>query len=364
MSSTAMMNPAQSLQHPHRKPVPARASYNNLQQAQAQQPPAQYPVDQRTYSRTTTNSSSSPANTMYTAPSVQPQQLPQRERRTLSNATSSTASTTNAGLQRAPTNASQPRRSTSSRSTNSASPTSYVALMRKQKATVWCDRAQVENPEILARRRAIKMQAAKDVAGGSHRFSSSSNNAPQSIGIRSKIRHHGLPKANQYTGQGNLAGAGVPLRLSATEVDENDSDEEQDSKYMKQYHSRNGSRGSSFNSGRQPNNNYLSSGNGRGYSSGSTPRSGHSPVDSTTDVADETPMPNQYGQQAGGYFEEGDEAAEEAKFGGVGGLPQRTKPVPQEGHTSDDLRRRGSVDDRTMTMSGVRLFVANPDLSD
>jgi len=28
----------------------------------------------------------------------------------------------------------------------------------------------------------------------------------------------------------------------------------------------------------------------------------------------------------------------------------------------NEMRRRGSVDDRTMTMSGVRLFVANPDI--
>ena len=32
--------------------------------------------------------------------------------------------------------------------------------------------------------------------------------------------------------------------------------------------------------------------------------------------------------------------------------------------TEDELRRRGSVDDRAMTMGGVRLFVANPDLDD
>jgi hypothetical protein len=31
--------------------------------------------------------------------------------------------------------------------------------------------------------------------------------------------------------------------------------------------------------------------------------------------------------------------------------------------SKDDLVRRGSVDERTMTM-GTRLFVANPDLSD
>ena len=357
-AAAAMMNPAQGL--PHRKPVP-RASYNNLQQPPVQPPPAQYGIDQqRTYSRTMTNSTSpSPSNTMYSAP---PPQSQQRDRRTLSNATTSTTGATNAGLQRAPTNTSQPRRSTSSRSTASASPTSYVALMRKQKATVWCDRAQVENPEILARRRAIKVQAAKDVAGGAHRYSTSSNAAPQSIGIRSKIRHHGLPKANAYTGQGNLAGAGVPLRLSATEVDENDSDEEVDSKYMnQQYHSRNGSRGSSLNSGRQPHPSFLSA--DRGYSGGSTPRSGHSPIDSPPDVAEQTPVPNEYGQMpASDYFQS--EEAEEQRFGGVGGLPQRTRPVQSEGQSKDDLRRRGSVDDRTMTMGGGRLFVANPDLSD
>jgi hypothetical protein len=204
------------------------------------------------------------------------------------------------------------------------------------------------------------MQAAKDVAGGSHRYSTSSNTQSQSIGIRSKIRHHGLPKANAYTGQGNLAGAGVPLRLSATEVDENDSDEETDSKYMKQqYHSRNGSRGSSMHSGRQPTNSFLSA--DRGYSSGSTPRSGHSPVDSPPDVSEETPVPNAQGQM-GDYFQ--GEEAEEARFGGVGGLPTRAKPIQPEGKTADELRRRGSVDDRTMTMGGGRLFVANPDLSD
>jgi hypothetical protein len=44
-------------------------------------------------------------------------------------------------------------------------------------------------------------------------------------------------------------------------------------------------------------------------------------------------------------------------------LPPRR--VEEEHKGSDDLRRRGSVDDRTMTMSGAgRLFIANPDLSD
>jgi hypothetical protein len=32
--------------------------------------------------------------------------------------------------------------------------------------------------------------------------------------------------------------------------------------------------------------------------------------------------------------------------------------------TAEDLIRRGSVDERTMTLGRQRLFVANPDLSD
>lgn len=61
-------------------------------------------------------------------------------RRTLSNATTSTSST--GGPTRKPSSSSSTlHRSTSNRS--GSSPSSYVALMRKQKATVWSDRAQV-----------------------------------------------------------------------------------------------------------------------------------------------------------------------------------------------------------------------------
>ena len=64
-------------------------------------------------------------------------------RRTLSNATTSTSSTGGGGVPARKNSAgsSTLARSTSSRS--GTSPTSYVALMRKQKATVWCERAQV-----------------------------------------------------------------------------------------------------------------------------------------------------------------------------------------------------------------------------
>ena len=236
--------------------------------------------------------------------------------------------------------------------------------MRKQKATVWCDRAQHEDPRILAAQRAAKMRAAMEVAGGSHRYSTSSNNASQSTGIRSKIRHHGAPKASTYTGQANLAGAGVPMRLSASEVDENDSDEETgDSKYVG-HHRRNGSATPSMGSGRNPGG-YMQSSNS------STPRSGHSPDESMGNLAeDETPTPNEYNMNASDYLQAGgsgsdDGSQAEASFGRLSGLPQSTGGRQEmDQKTAEELRRRGSVDDRSMTMSGVKLFIANPDLSD
>ncbi|KAK3070030.1 hypothetical protein LTR53_011150 [Teratosphaeriaceae sp. CCFEE 6253] len=76
-----------------------------------------------------------------------------------------------------------------------------------------------------------------------------------------------------------------------------------------------------------------------------------------------------YFVQPGGQGGSGS-SGEEARFGNAGKLPERRRQgvelgggVPS-GKTAEELRRRGSVDDRTMTMGGGRLFVANPDLSD
>lgn len=163
------------------------------------------------------------------------------------------------------------------------------------------------------------------------------------------------------------------MRLSASEVDEGDSDEETGSAYAQKYHSRTGSGRSSLGSGhRGQSGNYLSS--SRGYSNGSTPPSGHSLVESMGDLQEEeTPVPDsQYSSQSTDYFEHpggqggsGSSGETEQRFGGVSNLPER-QPAQLETHrkTSEELRRRGSVDDRTMTMGGGRLFVANPDLSD
>lgn len=215
------------------------------------------------------------------------------------------------------------------------------------------------------------MRAAADIAGGGHTYSQAprtSSSTGMVGGVRSKIRHHGAPKASAYNAAA-FGGAGVPMRLSATEVDEGDSDEET------RYQAKTGSGRNSIGSGRRGNT-YASSGmhasKGRGQSNGSSPPGGGSPVDSIAE--DETPMPtndsskNDYFGQSGGNGGSGSSGEAEEKFGGIAGLPQSSlsaeQQLQQKKNTAEDLRRRGSVDERTSTMSGVRLFIANPDFSD
>ena len=77
-------------------------------------------------------------------------------------------------------------------------------------------------------------------------------------------------------------------------------------------------------------------------------------------------------QRGSGYSGQSTSSGErEASFGSVNTLPQQQQrgvPAPNREasvkKSPEELRRRGSVDDRTMTMSAGRLFVANPDLSD
>ena len=350
MSATLTMNP--STQVPHRKPVPTQRSYNDLQQPmqqsqlQSQQlsagnssQPRQSLTSQPTGTSPNIPERVSPVLGSQAPPPSQQAQYGQQNRRTLSNATSSTSSTNN-GLQRVPTNSAMPRRSTSSRSNSSASPTSYVALMRKQKGTVWCDRAQLEDPNVLAKKRHLKMTAAREVAGGSRingsRISTSSSNLAASGGIRSKIRHQGAPKANQYLGGANMSGAYVPVRLSATEFHEDDSGDEGGVQ-------RNGSGRSSMGSER------------KGSNQGAASPSGYSPTGSMGDLAEEeTPVPTNETMGRSNYFDQsGSDGVEEH--------PPVRSATARERKLQEDLQRRGSVDDRTMTMSAVRLFVANPD---
>lgn len=200
------------------------------------------------------------------------------------------------------------------------------------------------------------------------------------LGVRSKIRHHGAPKAVGYT-PASLVGGGVPMRLSASEVgnEGSDNDDADSAKYYQRAGTGTGtgtgtgSGRSSFASNRRHGGSRLP---GR-FSQGSTPPSGHgsSPEDEIPELS-ETPMPGDYRRTATGtndYFTQpssggpaasgGSGSSGERQFGEVGKLPAPSVPPPRAdaSKTADELRRRGSVDDRTMTMSAVRLFVANPD---
>jgi hypothetical protein len=218
--------------------------------------------------------------------------------------------------------------------------------MRKQKATVWCDRAQYEDPRMLAAQRQAKARAVQEVAGGQHHLPPRSASGGSSMvgGVRSKIgRHHGMPKASLYAPQ-TYAGSGVPMRLSASEVDEGEDEDNGSQNGGAPYHQRTGSGRSSLGSARS----------------------------SPEDLGDlkEEPTPNDQFDSSDSYFHHtktnlstGSGSSGERNFGEVGQMPTAL-PKPEKKGTTEDLVRRGSVDERKMTMSNTRLFIANPDLSD
>lgn len=246
--------------------------------------------------------------------------------------------------------------------------------MRKQKATVWCDRAQHEDPRIAAQQKAARVRAAREINSSlssvEGRTSTSGSMGSGSMGVRSKIRHHGLPKTMVYSA--NMVGGGVPMRLSANEVVD-DGTYNRDADSAREFrHERTWSRGSGGSHSK-----YLNVGQptGRRYSSGSAAYSGgnrSSPGNEDIPELEETPVPGEH--EAGDYFTAGRNAhagsgsssEREASFGRVDKM-EAPPAIRQEKRTSDELRRRGSVDERANTMGymgGGRLFVANPDLSD
>lgn len=265
------------------------------------------------------------------------------------------------------------RRTASARSNGHVS--GYVALMRKQKATVWCDRSQHEDPRLLAQHKAAKARAALEVSGGNvqGRLSTSgSGNAASKGGVTAKIRHHGKANLVGYT-PGDLVGGGVPVRLSATEVE--GEDEENEHRGSSTYNRRSGSGRSSVGSG-QKGLGYRQSGSsltGR-WSQGGSPPDEHENL--------ETPVPDDSG--AKDYFSNIDGSRDGTRSAGSGSSGERADAVG-ELNTADaarlasnsllkstlsrekstknpeELRRRGSVDERTMTMSAGRLYIANPD---
>ncbi|KAI1437497.1 hypothetical protein GGR50DRAFT_76711 [Xylaria sp. CBS 124048] len=264
------------------------------------------------------------------------------------------------------------RRSTSSGSTNtnSAPQTSYVALLRKQKATVWSDRAQAEDPRLIAQQRAAKQRAAQEVAGrlSQARTSTGLSGAGKVV---TKFRHHGKPGVVGYAPDTNFIG-GVPLRLSATEVEGEDS-EDDDASAQKVHHRRTGSSGrSSMASGRRglPYRTSDSIGHGsRRWSPGDTPNDTpergsmidspeYTPGDDQTERPLSTHSTVSSGEKADALPELGaSNAGKLASNSMLHAALTREKSVKNP----EELKRRGSVDERTMTLSSGRLFIANPD---
>ena len=241
--------------------------------------------------------------------------------------------------------------------------------MRKQKATVWCDRAQHEDPRLAAQHKAAKIRAAREITGKipEGRTSTSGSMGSSSLGVRSKIRHHGLPKATGYS-YANMVGGGVPMRLSASEVGDegnhyDDTDRKTSMNNQRTSHGRNSG-----------DNRWLDvdQGHRNRYSQGSTVQ-GESPNEDIPELEETVGMEEdaQKGQRPE-YFPRtavhgsGSSSERENSFGQVRQM-EAPKAEEKARKTSDELRRRGSVDERTNTMGYMgqgRLFVANPDLSD
>ncbi|CAK7224583.1 hypothetical protein SCUCBS95973_005566 [Sporothrix curviconia] len=291
------------------------------------------------------------------------------------------------------------RRSTSSRSggASNAQQSSYVALLRRQKATVWSERAQFEDPRIAAQQKAARMRANREIHGASGGGGSYGGGAGgrTSTGLSSaggkmsaKIRHNKsgtlLGADSNYVGIG-----GVPLRLSATEVEPEDSDEDDygaaAANSMRPNHRRTGSSGrSSTASGRRgppfrtSTGVLVTSGSGSGslqsgarrYSPNDTPERLDSLVDDgatagtrVSIVRDDAASGKARSTASGSSAERADNVPD---LSGSSRLPPNSTAnatITRERslRNPEDLRRRGSVDERTMTMSAGRLFIANPD---
>lgn len=86
---------------------------------------------------------------------------------------------------------------------------------------------------------------------------------------------------------------------------------------------------------------------------------------------EETPVPANHARSNDyfGFTGQGRKSgsSSETEFGQVGqlsGPPATASTKKESGKSAEELSRRGSVDERANTMTGVRLFVANPDPSD
>lgn len=311
-------------------------------------------------------------------------------RRTPSNATYSTyASSANTHVSFRK-NSEELQRSTSSKSNGSTRPNGYVTLMRKQKATVWCDRAQLEDPRTLAQQKAAKMRATREVTSSptTHRASmSGSGSLSSSTRVAAKIRNHGKASLVGYNpGASGNGVSGLPIRLSSTEVEggDNDDDVENGNLYNGTIHRRTGSGRSSTASSRKgltySRQSNTSSINRRIATSSTSPTEVLNSGESFF-PADEGHVTGNYQRNYFNIVGTGEDGSHSAGSGCSGekadSLPElnpadaarlasnslhKNTPLRRKNFSMpEDLQRRGSVDDRAATMSTVRLYIANPD---
>lgn len=271
--------------------------------------------------------------------------------RRLSSGTASTSSTGgNPATYSMATVSSDVCRSSSSRSAHT--PLSYVALMRRQKGTVWCDRAQHEDPRLQAQKRAAKQRAYLELHGGAGNGRTGTLNS-------GKIRHQSKKEVPTYL-PSSLVGATVPQRLLANEVGDDDEDDHSSEGGL--IHRRTASGRSSMGSiSRYP--------SGYQRQQGKTPPNEHGDIPELAEtslnaqemvVVGETILKNDI------VTTEKEDDDEENGFGEISDMaaPNSAVVAAAKAKRVEELRRRGSVDDRTTSMTGVKLFVANPDLSD
>ncbi|KAH8177293.1 hypothetical protein LIA77_02375 [Sarocladium implicatum] len=344
-------------------------------------------MDPSIYGHSRTRTTSSNVFPMH-PPAANPQHLaqpamnPQHSRRSPSVNTFSTTSTMPPPAAYRTSSTTDLRRSTSTRSGGASSiqPTSYVALLRKQKATVWCDRAQYEDPRMAAQHKAAKMRANLEVVGGNRSYGSSSSGNRTNTGISAtgkvaaKIRHHGkTPVVGFAPGDHHVGVGGVPLRLSATEVEAESSEDDDTQTMSRLHHRRTGSSGRSSTASGRRGMSYRTSGGGSGsltgrrWSPGDTPERSDSLVEEQT--GDNGPATADSASGKARSTASGSSAERADNVGELGNAPRlasnsllhsaltREKSVK----SPEELRRRGSVDERTATLTSGRLFIANPD---
>lgn len=227
------------------------------------------------------------------------------------------------------------------------------------------------------------MRANLEVSGGSRAAGSagSSSGGRTSTGISAtgkvaaKIRHHGKTPVVGYANENHVGVGGVPMRLSATEV-EGESSEEEDSHASRSHHRRTGSSGRSSigSSGRRNVTYRASSGTitgagvqpGRRWSPGDTPERAGSLVEQPEDtmpIIDDAASGRAQSTHSGSSAERADNVGE------LGAPPRlASKSLMHSALTREksvkspeELKRRGSVDERTATLTSQRLYIANPD---